>query len=100
MRMEVTNGTIFLVIGACHFSKRHKVNSIMEGTPQSFERIDRLYVHKMNDNLASKLVPVSAHVLPVVWESDQIPAAERVFPSDHGAVVIDFKWISTDPMSK
>ena len=71
-----------------------------EGTPQSFERIDRLYVHKMNDNLASKLAPVSAHVLPVVWESDQIPAEERVFPSDHGAVVIDFKWISTDPMSK
>lgn len=74
--------------------------SAEEGTPQSFERIDRLYVHKVNDSLDSKLVPVSAHVLPVVWESDQVPAEERVFPSDHGAVVIDFKWISTDPMSK
>ena len=71
-----------------------------KGTPQSFERIDRLYVHKQNEKLTSKLVPVAAHVLPVIWESDQIPAEERTFPSDHGAVVVDFQWISTDPMSK
>ena len=71
-----------------------------KGTPQSFERIDRLYVHEQNEKLTSKLVPVAAHVLPVIWESDQIPAEERTFPSDHGAVVVDFQWISTDPMSK
>ena len=71
-----------------------------EGTPQSFERIDRLYVHERNDDLSSRLVPVAARVLPIVWESDQIPDKERIFPSDHGAVVIDFKWISTDPMPK
>lgn len=74
--------------------------SAEEGTPQSFERIDRLYVHKRNDELTSRLVPMAAQVLPVVWESDQIPAEARVFPSDHGAVVIDFEWISTDPMPK
>ena len=71
-----------------------------EGTPQSFERIDRLYVHERNDTLSPKLIPVAARVLPVIWESDQISAEERTFPSDHGAVVIDFKWISTDPMLK
>ena len=69
-----------------------------EGTPQSFERIDRLYLHQRNENLSSRLVPVAAHVLPVVWEDDDIPAEERIFPSDHGAVVIDFKWVSTDPI--
>jgi hypothetical protein len=38
------------------------------------------------------LRPISAHVLPVVWEDESIPVPKRAFPSDHGAVVIDLEW--------
>jgi hypothetical protein len=36
--------------------------------------------------------PISATVLPEVWEDESVPAERRVFPSDHGAVLIDLVW--------
>lgn len=65
-----------------------------EGTAQSFERIDRLYLR--NPAVADggwTLRPVSGHVLPLVWEEDAIPAGERIFPSDHGALVMNLEWV-------
>ncbi len=56
---------------------------------QGFERIDRLYLHVRN---ASRLSATHAAVLPQRWEDDAIPAAQREFPSDHGAVVIELQW--------
>ena len=42
--------------------------------------------------------PTCGTVYPLVWESDEIPVLERSFPSDHGAVLIEFGWIKTkDP---
>ncbi len=59
-------------------------------TPETAERIDRLYLHRRE---TPRLVPVAARVLPVVYEHDSIPQAQRAFPSDHGCVVIDFEWV-------
>jgi len=64
---------------------------------QAFERIDRLYLK----NPASPtdgwvLRPVSGHVLPVVWEDESVAQVDRLFPSDHGAVVIDLVWEKRD----
>ena len=56
---------------------------------QGFERIDRLYLH---EDGADQVRAVSASVLPEVWEDDAIPANKRVFPSDHGAVLIELEW--------
>jgi hypothetical protein len=33
-------------------------------------------------------------VYPEVWEDDEIPTAQRDFPSDHGAVLIEYQWES------
>ena len=66
-----------------------------EGTPQSFERIDRLYLKNPADAAQRwTLRPVKAEVLPLVWEDDSIPANKRSFPSDHGALVIDLEWVA------
>lgn len=65
-----------------------------EGTEQSFERIDRLYLKNPADETEGwSLRPTSAHVLPLVWEDDDVPSEHRVFPSDHGALVIELEWI-------
>ncbi|MHC5066475.1 MAG: endonuclease/exonuclease/phosphatase family protein [Planctomycetota bacterium] len=60
---------------------------------QAFDRIDRLY---LKNPVASAggwtLRPVAATVLPEVWEDEEIPVAERAFPSDHGALLIDLEW--------
>ncbi|MCR9246536.1 MAG: endonuclease/exonuclease/phosphatase family protein [bacterium] len=58
--------------------------------PGTADRIDRLYSLPVKTGWA--LQPVAAHVLPKVYESDAIEQKDRVFPSDHGAVVIDFVW--------
>ena len=64
-----------------------------EGTAQSFERIDRLYLKNPDDETGRwSLRPTSARVLPLVWEDDAVPSAQRIFPSDHGALVIDLEW--------
>lgn len=56
----------------------------------TFDRIDRLYVKDPVEGRA--LAPVQATVLPLAWEDASIPHADRLFPSDHGAVVIDLRW--------
>jgi endonuclease/exonuclease/phosphatase family metal-dependent hydrolase len=65
-----------------------------EGTPQSFHRIDRLYL-KNPDNASGgwSLRPVAGTVLPLVWEDDSIAVEQRMFPSDHGALVMNFEWV-------
>lgn len=58
----------------------------------TFDRIDRLYVRNPVYRTAWSLHPIHAVTLPRAWEDDSIPAQERTFPSDHGAVVIDLRW--------
>lgn len=59
--------------------------------PTPLDRIDRLY--RMPTRRGEwQLVPMMAHVLPRVHESAELPRTDRMFPSDHGAVVIDFAW--------
>ena len=66
----------------------------VEGTEQSFERIDRLYLKNPTDATGRwSLRPTSSRVLPLVWEDDAVPSAQRDFPSDHGALVIDLEWV-------
>jgi endonuclease/exonuclease/phosphatase family metal-dependent hydrolase len=60
--------------------------------PALMDRIDRLYLH--HAAATRRLKPVAATVLPEVWEAQSIPPAEREFPSDHGALVVDFVWQS------
>jgi endonuclease/exonuclease/phosphatase family metal-dependent hydrolase len=64
-----------------------------EQVDQCFDRIDRLYLKNPatpKDGLT--LQPTSAHVLPLVWEDENMATIDREFPSDHGAVVIDLEW--------
>lgn len=58
--------------------------------PQTADRIDRLYMHPARS--ARRLVPIAATVIPHTLEDDAVPQADRVFPSDHGGVVIDLVW--------
>ncbi|MEE2896185.1 MAG: endonuclease/exonuclease/phosphatase family protein [Planctomycetota bacterium] len=62
-----------------------------DGTVQAFDRIDRLYLRNPSEG-AWSLVPIAAKTLPEGWEDDRIPVRERVFPSDHGAVVLELEW--------
>ena len=64
-----------------------------EGTPQYFDRIDRLYLKNSNVDDGWSLPPVAGKVLPLVWEDDSIPIKQRTFPSDHGALLMDLEWI-------
>ncbi|MGA1525323.1 MAG: hypothetical protein ACO4CZ_15260, partial [Planctomycetota bacterium] len=64
-----------------------------DGKAQGFERIDRLYVRQPTAGGSWTLVPRTARVLPHLWEDDAIPVRERQFPSDHGAVLIEFDWV-------
>ncbi|MCH2142623.1 MAG: endonuclease/exonuclease/phosphatase family protein [Phycisphaerales bacterium] len=67
---------------------------------QSFERIDRLYYKNPVGSPGNwTLRPIATHVLPVVWESDEVPLKERAFPSDHGALVVDLEWIQHEAAS-
>ena len=59
--------------------------------PQPLDRIDRLYRRPATAGKEA-LVPVAGRVLPDVHEPAELPRTERSFPSDHGAVVIDFEW--------
>jgi endonuclease/exonuclease/phosphatase family metal-dependent hydrolase len=64
-----------------------------EKEDQCFDRIDRLYL-KNPLSLGShwELRPVTGHVLPIVWEDENVPTVDLEFPSDHGALVIDLEW--------
>ena len=65
-----------------------------EGAPQSFQRIDRLYLKNPADvSEGWSLRSVAGEVLPLVWEDDSIPVKQRTFPSDHGALLMDLEWI-------
>ena len=65
-----------------------------DGRAQGFERIDRLYVRNPGPGSPHwELVPRAARVLPEIWEDDAIPVRERQFPSDHGAVLVEFEWV-------
>ncbi len=57
--------------------------------PETADRIDRIYLRQGG---APALRAVGATVLPRVHEDASIPEAQRVFPSDHAAVVVDFVW--------
>lgn len=59
-------------------------------TPETSDRIDRLYLHKAKS--PKTLTPVGAFTLPLKWEDNNIEQKDRQFPSDHGAVIFDFKW--------
>ncbi len=64
------------------------------GGDQGFERIDRLYLKNPAQGEWT-LRPVGTEVLPKEWESEDIPPAQRTFPSDHCAVVVDLEWVPT-----
>jgi exonuclease III len=57
---------------------------------EAMDRIDRLYTKGSSGG--KKLVPVQAFTLPWPYEDADIEQADRKFPSDHSAVVIDFVW--------
>jgi len=65
-----------------------------EGTPQAFDRIDRLYLKNSGVSDGWSLRPVAGKVLPLIWEDDSIPIKQRAFPSDHGALLMDFEWMA------
>ncbi|MBT8485577.1 MAG: endonuclease/exonuclease/phosphatase family protein [Phycisphaerae bacterium] len=58
--------------------------------PETADRIDRLYVH--GGERPRHLHPVAATVIPRRLEDASVAVADRVFPSDHGGVVVDFEW--------
>jgi len=61
-----------------------------EGKAMVHDRIDRLYV--ANPPEASGLKPVGAYTVPVsVKPNPTIEPGELDFPSDHAAVVVDFR---------
>ena len=64
-----------------------------EKEDQCFDRIDRLYLKNPFPHGSHwALRPVSGHVLPVIWEDENVPTVDLEFPSDHGALVIDLEW--------
>lgn len=62
------------------------------GRPLPLDRIDRLYIKQPQGQSVLHLVPDRATVLPEQLEDNDIPKAKRIFPSDHGAVVIRMRW--------
>jgi len=64
-----------------------------DGTPQAFDRIDRLYLKNSGESDGWSLRPIDGKVLPIVWEDNSIPIKQRTFPSDHGALLMDLEWI-------
>ena len=65
-----------------------------EGVEQAFHRIDRLYLKNPANAVDGwSLRPVAGAVLPLIWEDDLIPIEQRMFPSDHGALLMEFEWV-------
>jgi hypothetical protein len=57
--------------------------------PEPMDRIDQLYFKNPD---AGGYVPVQAFTLPQPYENPETEQADRLFPSDHSAVVIDLVW--------
>lgn len=64
-----------------------------ENKPLPMDRIDRLY-YKPNEQ-APALKPARATVYPELLEDNDIPTLKRNFPSDHSALLIEFKWLTS-----
>lgn len=63
---------------------------IHDGVPQSMNRIDRLYY---KSNLSNPMLKtIGATVYPEELEANEVPIRQRKFPSDHAALLINFKW--------
>lgn len=69
--------------------------------PGTADRIDRLYALPAAPNAAAtpesdsapaRLRAIGAMTLPTVYEDDSIEQADRLFPSDHAALLIDLVW--------
>ena len=72
-----------------------------EGQETGFERIDRLYLKNPAEAKDGWILkPVDGRVLPEPWEDDSIPAQQREFPSDHGALVMDLVWVNEGPSAE
>jgi hypothetical protein len=54
------------------------------------DRIDRLYYRSNRE--VPVLKPVRATIYPEKLEDDAIPIPQRLFPSDHAALLIEFEW--------
>jgi endonuclease/exonuclease/phosphatase family metal-dependent hydrolase len=66
-----------------------------DGKAQTFARIDRLYLKNPPEEPRRwRLAPVSAVVLPRIWEQEAVSPRERTFPSDHGAVLLELSWLA------
>ena len=60
---------------------------------QAFDRIDRLYLKNPAEARDGwRLEPATARVLPERWEDAALPTRQRMFPSDHGAVLLELVW--------
>jgi endonuclease/exonuclease/phosphatase family metal-dependent hydrolase len=54
------------------------------------DRIDRLYYRTNRE--VPLLKPVRATIYPEKLEDEAIPTLQRLFPSDHAALLIEFEW--------
>lgn len=61
-----------------------------KGVALPMNRIDRLYYRSNRE--APLLKAVRAIVYPETLEDDSIPARQRLFPSDHAALLVEFEW--------
>lgn len=69
--------------------------------PGTADRIDRLYAlpgtpdrstAPEGETAPSRLRTVGAFTLPMVYEPAEIEQADRLFPSDHSALIVDLVW--------
>lgn len=69
--------------------------------PGTADRIDRLYalpadpaaaVTAEGEAVPTRLRAIGAMTLPTVYEDEDIEQADRLFPSDHAALIVDLVW--------
>ena len=69
--------------------------------PGTADRIDRLYalpadpaaaVTAEGEAVPTRLRAIGAMTLPMVYEDEDIEQADRLFPSDHAALIVDLVW--------
>lgn len=65
-----------------------------DGKADPPERIDRLYVKNAMGRMG--LLPVKATIFPRDMKDAQAPRGKAIFPSDHAATLIEFRWVETD----
>ncbi len=77
--------------------KLGKVSSV-ELCQHYLNRIDRLYtLTSSHPKAQSALKPIRATVYRESLEDNDIPTLKRSFPSDHAALLIEFKWLTDSP---